>query len=149
MALIIKLIRLTPGRGEDLPDSVSISPSLEDYLEIILELTGDDEKVRVTDLADKMNVAKSSVNQAVKKLQELKLIQHERYGPLMLTENGREKAQQITRRHMMLTRFFNEVLGVNIITAEEDACRIEHYLSPVSMEKLVDFVESYLDRGPK
>lgn len=130
-------------------DAVSISPSLEDYLEIILQLTGDDEKVRVTDLADKMNVAKSSVNQAMKKLQELNLIRHEKYGPLMLTEDGREKAQRITRRHVVLTKFFSEVLGVNIITAEEDACRIEHYLSPVSMEKLVDFVESHFNADPK
>ncbi|HOP74943.1 MAG TPA: metal-dependent transcriptional regulator [Bacillota bacterium] len=123
-------------------DDMVISPSLENYLEVILELTGEDGKVRVTDLAEKMNVAKSSVNQAVKKLQELELLEHEHYGPLVLTPGGREKALRITRRHKVLTHFFHAVLGVDAQTAEEDACRIEHYLSPTTMERLVDFVET-------
>lgn len=127
-------------------DSTGISPSLENYLEIILELTGEDGKVRVTDLAEKMNVAKSSVNQAVKKLQELDLLEHEHYGPLVLTPGGREQALRITRRHKVLKYFFNVVLGVDPQTAEDDACRIEHYLSPVTMERLVDFVESKLNQ---
>jgi DtxR family Mn-dependent transcriptional regulator len=130
-------------------NELSISPSLEDYLEVILELTSADEKVRVTDLAEKMNVAKSSVNQAVKRLQELHLLDHEHYGPLILTAEGKDRAQAVTRRHRVLARFFNEILGVDRQTAEQDACRIEHYLSSVSMEKLVDFVEIHFNTALK
>lgn len=127
-----------------MPDLIQISPSLEDYLEVILRLTETNEKVRVTDLASEMKVAKSSVNQAVKKLFELQLIQHQKYGPLELTKIGKEKATRITKRHQVLTRFFSEILGVDILAAETDACLIEHHLSTETMEKLIDFLETKL-----
>lgn len=116
-----------------------ISPSLEDYLEVILDLKEQNESIRVTDLAERMNVAKSSVNQAVTKLVELELLKHEKYGPLELTELGTEKAQKVRERHQMLTRFFVEVLKVDPETAEKDACGMEHFISPVTMERLIEF----------
>ena len=122
-----------------LPDSIPISPSLEDYLEVILDLKEQNESIRVTDLAERMNVAKSSVNQAVAKLVELELLDHEKYGPLELTELGTKKAQKVRERHRMLTRFFVEVLKVDPEIAEKDACSIEHYISPVTMERLIEF----------
>jgi DtxR family transcriptional regulator, Mn-dependent transcriptional regulator len=61
-----------------LTDPTIISPSLEDYLEVILDLHERKESVRVTDLAEKLNVAKSSVNQAATKLMELNLLRHEK-----------------------------------------------------------------------
>jgi DtxR family transcriptional regulator, Mn-dependent transcriptional regulator len=118
----------------------SISPSLEDYLEVILDLNEENESIRVTDLAEKLQVAKSSVNQAVAKLVELKLLAHERYGPMELTELGESKAQKVRERHRILTQFFSEILGVDPKIAEKDACGIEHYISPVTMEKLVSYL---------
>jgi DtxR family Mn-dependent transcriptional regulator len=87
-------------------------------------------------------VAKSSVNQAVTRLVEKKLLTHERYGPLQLTALGVSRAQKIKERHQLLKCFFNEILGVNPQISEKDACSIEHYISPVTLEKLVDFLSS-------
>lgn len=123
-----------------MPENNSITPSLEDYLEVILDLNEANESIRVTDLADRLGVAKSSVNQAVTKLVELKLVLHERYGPLQLTDQGALKARKVRDRHRILKQFLTEVLGVDARTAEKDACGIEHYISPVTMEKLVDYV---------
>ncbi|HEY8343603.1 MAG TPA: metal-dependent transcriptional regulator [Bacillota bacterium] len=122
-----------------MPESTIISPSLEDYLEVILDLKEQNESIRVTDLAERMNVAKSSVNQAVTKLVELELLEHEKYGPLELTELGMKKAQKVRERHQMLTRFFVEVLKIDPETAEKDACGMEHFISPVTMERLIEF----------
>lgn len=108
-------------------------------MEVILDLKEQNESIRVTDLAERMNVAKSSVNQAVAKLVELELLDHEKYGPLELTEPGIKKAQKVRERHRMLTRFFVEVLKVDPEIAEKDACSIEHYISPVTMERLIEF----------
>ncbi len=119
-----------------------ISPSLEDYLKAILFLKEENDIIRVTDLAKKLRVAKSSVNQAVTKLLELKLITHERYGPLELTPLGRRQAQKIKERHQLLQCFFNEILGVDRRIAEKDACNIEHYISSDTLDKLVDFLAS-------
>ncbi len=122
-----------------MPESTVISPSLEDYLEVILDLKEQNESIRVTDLAERMKVAKSSVNQAVTKLVELELVKHEKYGPLELTELGTKKAQKVRERHQMLTRFFVEVLKVDPKIAEKDACGMEHFISPVTMERLIEF----------
>lgn len=121
-----------------------VSPSLEDYLEVILDLHEENGKIRVTDLAEKMGVAKSSVNQAVFKLVELGLLLHERYGPLQLTAQGEALARKVRGRHEILKRFFRDTLGVDPQTAEEDACRIEHFISQSTMEKLVDYLAALL-----
>ncbi|TCL62420.1 DtxR family iron (metal) dependent repressor [Hydrogenispora ethanolica] len=121
-------------------DRASISPALEDYLKVILELQEAEEAIRVTDLAQKLGVAKSSVNQAVARLVELALLTHERYGPLELTGRGLAKAREIRERHDSLRQFFSDVLEVEPRIAERDACSIEHYISPATMEKLVDYL---------
>jgi Mn-dependent transcriptional regulator len=123
-----------------MPDTHPISPSLEDYLEVILDLHEENDAVRVTDLAERLGVAKSSVNQAVAKLVDLKLLNHERYGPLKLTDLGKAKARKVRERHQILKQFFTETLGVDVKTAEQDACNIEHYISPVTIDNLVNYL---------
>jgi DtxR family Mn-dependent transcriptional regulator len=126
-----------------------ISPSLEDYLEEILALYGEHDKIRVTDLAAKMKVAKSSVNQAVNKLVELQMLRHETYGPLILTDLGLERAREVWERHRILQKFFAEILGIAPQIAAEDACRIEHYISQVTMERLVTYVAGLLPQNKR
>jgi DtxR family Mn-dependent transcriptional regulator len=130
-----------------MPEQMSLSPSLEDYIEVILDLKEENESIRVTDLAEKLQVAKSSVNQAVSKLVELQLVTHDRYGPLQLTELGESKAQKVRERHRILTRFISDILGVDPQTAEKDACGIEHFISPVTMEKLVSYLADLIKSG--
>ena len=118
-----------------------ISPSLEDYLEAVLELAGDDNGARTTDVAAKLGVSKASVNQAMGLLVNRGLISRERYGPVYLTEDGRDAAQAVCRRHRAIKSFLISVLGVDESAAEEDACQIEHVVSKETMEGLIDFME--------
>lgn len=118
-----------------------ISPSLEDYLEAVLELAGDDNGARTTDVAAKLGVSKASVNQAMGLLVNRGLIIRERYGPVYLTEDGRDAAQAVCRRHRAIKSFLISVLGVDESAAEEDACQIEHVVSKETMEGLIDFME--------
>ena len=118
-----------------------ISPSLEDYLEAVLELAGDDNGARTTDVAAKLGVSKASVNQAMGLLVNRGLIIRERYGPVYLTEDGRDAAQAVCRRHRAIKSFLISVLGVDESVAEEDACQIEHVVSKETMAGLIDFME--------
>ena len=118
-----------------------ISPSLEDYLEAVLELAGDDDGARTTDVAARLGVSKASVNQAMGLLVNRGLIIRERYGPVYLTEDGRDAAQAVCRRHRAIKSFLISVLGVDESVAEEDACQIEHVVSKETMEGLIDFME--------
>ncbi|NLK06955.1 MAG: metal-dependent transcriptional regulator [Spirochaetales bacterium] len=115
----------------------------EDYLEAVLALSEEHEKVRATDVALRLGVSKPSVNRAMKVLSQDGYIRQETYGDIHLTEKGKLKASQIYFRHKTLTSFLQEVLGVDPVIAEQDACLIEHDISSETMEKLASFLRSY------
>jgi DtxR family Mn-dependent transcriptional regulator len=118
-----------------------LSSSIEDYLETILLLSERDQAVRVTDIAEKLNIAKPSVTAAVNTLKEKGLVTQERYGRVFLTSHGRAHALQIKKRHRILRAFLIEILGVSQETAEKDACLMEHVISPETMQRLIGFLE--------
>ena len=121
-----------------------ISPSLEDYLENIMLLDKAKNGVRLTDIAEQMNVAKSSVHTAIKHLAERGLLVHEKYGILYLTDEGRELADHVYTRHKSIKLFLEKVLMVSGETAESDACVIEHVLSEETMRKIIEFTKNNL-----
>jgi len=117
-----------------------LSLSMQEYMEAILELSEESDTVRVTDIANKLNIAKSSVNQSISKLKDLGLVQQQTYGPVELTEEGRQLAGKLMQRHKKLKQFLVEALGVGEETAEKDACLMEHVVSAETMEKLTEFL---------
>ena len=117
------------------------SASMEDYLEAIAKLAERRKVVRVKQLSERLGVKMPSVTSALKKLSEQELVEHQRYGHIKLTPEGDKVARDVIGRHEALTRFFAQALGINRETAEEDACKIEHVISRLSMERLARFVE--------
>jgi len=115
--------------------------SMEDYLEAIANLGGSTKVVRVKQISEMLGVKMPSVTSALKKLSGQELVEHQRYGHIKLTPEGDKIAGDVISRHKALTRFFAQALGINPQTAEEDACKIEHVISPLSMERLAKFVE--------
>lgn len=113
---------------------------MEDYLEAIHTLSGLERPVRVTRISEVLNVSKPSVTAAVAKLSAAGLVSHERYGGIYLTARGREVADDVCSRHDALRMFLTEILGVTEETAQVDACRLEHHLSPESSQRLSMFV---------
>ena len=122
---------------------INVSPSLQDYLKTILTLIEQNGQARVTDIAEFLDVAKSSVHQAMVQLVKAGLVLHEKYGPLELTGKGLEAAQNVKDKHQALVRFFIGVLGIDEDTAHKDACLIEHAISPVTMTNLIKHIEEY------
>ncbi len=122
------------------------STSVEDYLEAILVLgQRSGASVRVTDVSAYLGVSKPSVSAAAKKLATAGLVEHECYGAIRLTQEGRQGALRVAARHELLLRFLVEVLGVEQATAEEDACRLEHFLSEETVGRLHQFVAFLTD----
>jgi Mn-dependent transcriptional regulator len=117
----------------------------EDYLEAILQLsleTGSEE-VRITDIAKKLGVAKSSVSRAVGNLKAEGYVTQELYSDVILTAKGKVEAGSVYHRHTALLSFFADILGVERTLAEHDACLVEHDISSETMEKLVAFISAY------
>jgi DtxR family Mn-dependent transcriptional regulator len=114
-----------------------MTQSMEDYLEMVSFLA-DEGSVRVTDIAARLGFTKPSVHAALKALEERGLIEHERYGDVMLTEKGRMLASEIRERHDLIKNFLINALGVSAETAEKDACKMEHILSEETLKKMHD-----------
>ena len=115
---------------------------MEDYLEAIMLLDRERMGATVTSISRFLDVKKPSVTAALSKLSESQLVEHQRYGTVALTAEGRRTARDVYHRHTTLLSFLTDVLGVDARTAEEDACRLEHNLSAASVTKLTDFVAS-------
>ena len=109
---------------------MALLESGDNYLETILVLTKKNGSVRSIDIADAMQFTKASVSRAMSILKRDNYIIMHPDGSILLTKEGLKKATAVYDRHVTLTRFINEVLGVDVEIAEKDACRIEHIISP-------------------
>lgn len=125
-----------------MPDSLSASK--QDYLETILEFSADTGQARSIDIARTLGVSRASVNKSLGVLKDSGLIEHEHYGDIKLTETGLRMAKAVRARHDSLKRFLEEVLKVSPETAEHDACRMEHAISPETASKLRDYLGTVL-----
>lgn len=114
---------------------MSIQESGEMYLETILVLSKEKNTVRSIDIVNHMGFSKPSVSRAMSKLREEKLILTDKDGYIALTGKGREIAEKIYERHVLLTEFIMK-LGVDEETASNDACRIEHVISETTFEAM-------------
>ncbi len=121
--------------------SIPVTSSLQDYLEVILNLVQEKKGARVTDIADQLNIAKPSVIQALALLKEKGLITQDRYGPVELTPEGRRYALKVQHRHKVIYGFLTQVLGVSPKAAEEDACLMEHDLSRETFNRLLEYLQ--------
>lgn len=106
-----------------------LTASLEDYLEIIYILRQGDSGVGITDISRELKISKPSVTKAIGILRSEELLIQEKYGKITLTEKGVLAAEEVYKKHKILSKFINKVLGVNERTAEIDACKMEHVLS--------------------
>lgn len=107
---------------------MALLESGENYLEAILRLSKKQTEIHAIDIVNDLGFSKPSVSIALKKLKDSGHIIIDGNSHISLTDEGLKVATKIFERHTIITNLFL-ALGVNNATAEEDACKIEHYLS--------------------
>lgn len=112
----------------------------EMYLETILILSDQNEKVRSIDVSTYMNFSKPSVSRAIGLLKEGGYLTVEHDGALRLTQEGQDVARKIYERHQVLTACLRRI-GVDEAHAAEDACKIEHDISDETFEAIKRYIE--------
>lgn len=112
-----------------------VSPSLEDYLEAILVVQQRQGSVRSVDVAEHLGFSKPSVSIAMRRLVDQGHVTFREDSTLALTDSGLAIAKAVYERHRVLTGMLVS-LGVDPVTAEDDACRIEHVISPETFQRL-------------
>ena len=118
---------------------MKILESAENYLESILILRNEKGRVRSIDIVNHLGFSKPSVSIAMKQLEENGYITRDEDGHIFLTDAGKKIAQETYERHVFLTDLFVRC-GVSEETAREDACRMEHVISPDSFAAIKKYV---------
>src|SRR3989337_1563843 len=88
---------------------------------------------KVSDIADILGVSRAGVTSMLRSLKTRGLVVHERYGLVELTEDGVRCAKMPETNREVLSEFFTRILDLDPDVAHEDACMIEHLVSPESM----------------
>lgn len=119
---------------------MAVNESAENYLETILILSKTRPVVRSVDIAEELGFKKSSVSVAMKNLREKEHITVTKEGFIYLTDSGRQIAETIYERHEFLSKWLIS-MGIDAETASNDACRMEHVISPQSFAAIKSFVQ--------
>jgi DtxR family Mn-dependent transcriptional regulator len=122
------------------------STSVGDYLKAILEVGGAG-AASTKDVAERLSIAPPSVTNMFVRLQEMGLVEYERYRGASLTERGQEEALRLIRRHRLIETFLLEHLDYSWEAVHEEAERLEHAVSDGFTERLAEFL-GHPDQDP-
>ena len=118
------------------------SNSVENYIKIISTLSGEKMKwVNTNDLAGKMNIKPSSVSDMIKKLDQKKLVNYQKYKGVRLTNEGSKLALNVIRKHRLWEVFLQDKLGFSWDEVHDIAEQLEH----ISSTELVKRLDKFLD----
>jgi len=119
------------------------SPAIEDYLKTVYAHTEwQPDPITPKVLADKLGVAPSSVTEMVKKMAAQGLVAHVPYGPLRLTDAGRERALAVVRRHRLIETWLVAEMGYAWDEVHDEAEVLEHAMS----DRLLEAIDARLGR---
>ena len=116
--------------------------SAENYLETILVLSQGGNRVRSIDIVNELEYSKPSVSVAMKNLREKGYVSIDTDGYITLTVNGSKIATSMYERHMLISDWLI-YLGVDNITAVNDACKMEHAMSEKSFSAIKSHIENW------
>ncbi len=112
-----------------LSGEVRVTSAMEDYLKAAYRLEQEGGAVTTLRMAEELGLSGPSVTNMVKRLDELKLVVHNRYHGIALTPSGRSVALEVIRHHRLLERYLVEALGFSWDEVHAEAERLEHHLS--------------------
>lgn len=123
-----------------MPKKEGLSASLEDYLEVIFHIAEKKGAAKARDIAESIGVSRASVTGALQTLGKKGLINYAPYDVITLTDQGRDVARDVVKRHEALRIFFESVLGIDPETAEESACSMEHAMNPKILKRMEEYL---------
>ena len=120
--------------GHDLIDSTEM------YLRTVLELEEEGIPAIRARLAERLGLSAPSVSEGVSRLESEGLLHLDDERIVQLTDDGRELATRVLRKHRLAERLLVDVIGLEREFVHEEACRWEHVISDRVEEKLAEFL---------
>ncbi len=122
-----------------------ITKAQEEYLKAMYVLNRKNGSIRVTDVANKMNISKASVNKAVNILKDEGMVNYEAYGDITLTTEGERLAQKILEAYDIGVLFFRDVLNMSEEKATIEAEHLKTAISDEAFNTLARYVHKELN----
>jgi DtxR family Mn-dependent transcriptional regulator len=130
----VQKARLDKSNAGSRPPSEVVSH----YLEAIYYMWSEGESLRSARLADWLEVSRPTVTVALRRMTGYGMVKMNRRKEIELTAAGRRAAEAIVRRHRIMERWLTDGLGLDWVTADEEAARLEHAVSEVVERRLYE-----------
>ncbi len=111
------------------------TPRIEEYLEYIYKLQEMKELATTSKIAERLELSPSSVSEMLKLLEQKGFVKYAEKG-VALTEEGELAAKKVIRKHRLSERLLTDILGFKWDEVHEEACRLEHDISPEVEERI-------------
>ncbi len=122
-----------------------ISKSQEDYLKAMYVLKMKNGEIRVTDIAQYLNISKPSVTKAINNMKEIGLVNNETYGKIELTEQGIDIAKKVLEAYDISYVFLKDVLGLEEEKAKKEAEKLKLTMEDNTLNYLAKYVHKVLN----
>jgi Mn-dependent DtxR family transcriptional regulator len=129
-------------------DETALSHSSVHHLLAINILLKENGYSRSVDIANYLNISRSSVSITLTKLKEKGFVKEDKNRFLQLSEKGNDLVNSVLSKRRIVERFFRDVLDLSDNEAEIEACKIEHLLSEPTGRKLITFMGYFLSDNP-
>lgn len=120
-----------------------LTPSEEDYLEMIYRIHLENKDIKVKDIANELNIKPASVTKMVQKLNDKNILEYKKYNHIKLTDAGYKIGETLLKRHNTVYKFL-EILGLEHNIHEETE-KIEHTISYDTLEKMEVLIRFFLE----
>jgi DtxR family transcriptional regulator, Mn-dependent transcriptional regulator len=108
------------------------------YLEAIYYMWSEKEPLRSARLADWLGVSRPTVAVGLRRMTRDGLVRMNGRKEIELTAKGMRTAESIVRRHRIMERWLTDGLGLDWVTADAEAARLEHAVSEVVEQRLYE-----------
>jgi DtxR family Mn-dependent transcriptional regulator len=131
---------ISTGRYSHLVSSEQVTVAEEEYLQALFWLQEAQLPMTAANVARAMQLSPPTVSEMIGRLEADGYISRAADKTLDFTEEGREHAKAIVRRHRLIERFLTDVLGIPWDEVHEEAERLEHAMSPVLEERMLEAI---------
>jgi DtxR family Mn-dependent transcriptional regulator len=112
----------------------------EEYLETLFWLMEAGLPMTGANIARAMQLSAPTVHEMIGRLEKDGYVERRADKSLMFTKAGHEHASHVVRRHRLVERFLTDILGIPWDEVHEEASRLEHAMSPVLEERMLQAI---------
>ena len=121
----------------------NLTPSEEDYIEMIYRLSLENDKIQVKDISRELNIKPPSVTKMIKKLGEKKILVYRKYDCIELTEMWVSVGKRLLNRHNVVKEFL-KIIGIKDSIHEETET-IEHTIDVETLMKIEELINFFYE----